>query len=74
VKYQGYDGIEQELQDYKTALSQYKNAEFREARQGFELLNKVYTSVLYRVYMDRCRDYITNPPIDFDGTFAASEK
>ena len=74
VKYQSYDGIEQEFQEYEMVLSRYKNGAFREALQGFELLNKGYTSILYRVYMGRCRDYIINPPIDFDGIYVAKVK
>jgi len=74
VKYQAHDGIEQEFHDYKIALSQYKNGAFKEALQGFELLNKVHVSVLYRIYMDRCQDYIINPPRDFDGIYVAKEK
>jgi adenylate cyclase len=77
-------GVENELSDeqrdclscYHQALSDYRQQRWQQAQQGFEhLLEKDGDSKLYRLYLERCQQFIERPPPrDWDGVFTFTTK
>ncbi|PHR55256.1 MAG: adenylate/guanylate cyclase domain-containing protein [Arcobacter sp.] len=62
-----------EIKVYEKALSSYKKGHFQEALKGFEELRSS-SSLLYTIYIQRCQDYIKNPPLHFDAVYEATQK
>lgn len=58
--------IENELQDYNKALDRYRAAEISQAYTLFHALESKYTCKLYRLYLQRCQDYLDHPERPFD--------
>lgn len=54
--------LRSELTKYEKALESYFAGDFNAALSAFEELEKIRPNRLYRVCMDRTRDYLQNPP------------
>ncbi|MCP3850588.1 MAG: hypothetical protein GY694_10175 [Gammaproteobacteria bacterium] len=61
---------------YHSAFQLYRQAEFEEARTGFEKRLKAGDNkVLCTKYINRCNNYIQNPPpMPFDGIYISTSK
>jgi len=66
--------ISDHLDEYKSALSAYQQADFQTARLLFSTLNDHTPDPLYKLYIGRCQQYLRQPPKDFDGIFNALSK
>ncbi len=68
--------IETELKQYVLGLEIYKNGSFKEAFTNFNILARDYPEKkLYKLYMDRCKFFIDNPPKKkWDGVFTHTSK
>lgn len=67
------------LKEYNRSLELFKHKEFRKALDGFKKLYdsslEEYSAKLYLIYMERCLEYIKNPPSDnWDGVITFNEK
>jgi len=64
------------LKEHHSALQLYRQANFEKARTNFEkLLNKGENKVLYTKYINRCNNYIKEPPpMPFDGIYISTSK
>ena len=67
---------EQLIDQYNASLGLYKQRKFEEARQGFlKALEIVPDDGPSKMYVDRCEEYINNPPgDDWDGVFVMKTK
>lgn len=65
---------EQEKQDYAAALEEYEQANFAKALEVFQKLNSNYPQKLYRLYLERSKHYLENPPENFNGVFSLTTK
>jgi len=65
--------LKEELNLYKKALSTYKNRDFNKAKQIFEIINKNFPKTLYKIYIERCNDFIKNPN-NFTGVYTFTTK
>ena len=66
-----------EILRYNIAVNMYKNASFEEALVIFnELENNEYKTNknIYKIYIERCKFHISNPPKDFNGVFVHTTK
>jgi adenylate cyclase len=71
------DEIQKELDMYHNALLLYYNEQFEEALEIFEELYEVDSDIskkVYELYIQRCEEYSTNPPEDFDGITTLNSK
>ncbi len=55
-----------ELHRYKTALETYRKGKIKEAYVLFESLEVEYGATLYRLYLQRCEEYLEHPEKPFD--------
>ncbi len=56
--------------DYEAALNMYFNKDFEQAHEKFENIFKQYEDKTSKVFIDRCKIYMENPPEnDWDGAF-----
>ena len=55
-----------ELHTYKTALEAYRQGKIKEAYVLFQALEKKYGYKLYRLYLQRCKEYLEHPQKPFD--------
>jgi tetratricopeptide (TPR) repeat protein len=64
------------LEQYNKALSLYKQRKFQEALEGFKkALQIVPEDGPSKLYVERCLEYIKNPPPeDWDGVFVMKTK
>jgi adenylate cyclase len=58
-----------DFSEYNHALSLYREAKFKEAKQIFESLYKKTQDYLYKLYIDRCEYFIQNNIQIFDGVW-----
>ena len=66
-----------ELKEYHKAIKLYKKAKFKEALKIFEELNRnpnKTNNKIYDIYIERCSEYIKNPPKNFNGVFVHTTK
>lgn len=63
-----------ELILYNAAFASYSQGAFQEALRDFETLEAANSQVLYRLYVDRCRHLLNDPPEHFDGIYRSKEK
>ncbi len=66
-----------ELFEYHKAIELYKNTKFKEALMIFKRLEDFKEKTnkkIYEIYIQRCENYIINPPDDFDGVFRHNSK
>jgi adenylate cyclase len=69
--------LDEELDLYHHAIELYKKSFFQEALAIFETLQvkeQKTNKAIYKIYIERCEHYITEPPIDFDGVFKHTTK
>ena len=68
---------EKELELHHKAINFYKNSKFKEALTIFEELenneNKTNQNI-YKIYITRCKEFISSPPKSFDGVYEHSSK
>ncbi len=57
---------DKELHAYKTALETYRYGKIKEAYTLFKALEKEYGCKLYRLYLQRCQEYLEDPKKPFD--------
>jgi adenylate cyclase len=63
------------LEDYNTAMDLYKQKKFAEASAYFEKCFSAQQDFTSKVYLERCKAYIENPPDeDWDGVFVMKTK
>ncbi len=55
-----------ELHTYQTALETYRQGKVKEAYALFQSLEEAYGHKLYRLYLQRCREYLEDPKKPFD--------
>jgi TolA-binding protein len=64
--------------DYSEAMRHYMAGQFAAARDGFvALLRNIPSSeksTMAPQLFNQCQEYITKPPVDFDGVFRTDEK
>ncbi|MBD3841670.1 MAG: adenylate/guanylate cyclase domain-containing protein [Campylobacterales bacterium] len=69
--------LDEELDLHHRGVDLYQNKEFKEAFDIFQNLdNRVdkTNDKIYKIYMERCKFYLANPPENFDGVFRHSTK
>ncbi len=63
-----------ELHRYETALDTYRSGRIKEAHELFQTLAKKHESKLYRIYLQRCQEYLDHPERPFDAIYTMSVK
>ena len=69
--------LREELKLYHEAIDFYKNGDFSEAFDIFRELNKWPDKSnvrIYDIYIDRCENYLADPPEDFNGVYVHTTK
>lgn len=64
--------IEEELELYSKAIKLYQEQNFKESLKIFETLDskeEKTNNCLFKIYINRCNEYIKNPPLNFDGVY-----
>lgn len=75
VIYELVTGDASHCKEFESALSKYREGDFRAAASVFAGLSERVNDSLSKVYLERCREYIlTPPPEDWDGVFTAKSK
>lgn len=60
---------------FEDGLNYYRNAEFRSAADIFSALAQEHNDGPSRLYLERCREYLENPPPEeWDGVYTAKTK
>jgi len=62
------------LVDYYKGLQLYKDGKFTDALQHFENEIKSSSDKVSELYVKRCKEYISNPPSDWNGITVLTEK
>lgn len=69
--------LEKELDLYNKAIEYYKNSNFKKAIEILKVLenneNRSNKNI-YKIYIERCNEYIKNPPLNFDGVYEHTTK
>lgn len=71
------NSLKEELDLYHKAISLYKNCDFETALELFTTLenNPLKTNTnIYKIYLQRCEEYIKTPPNNFDGVYEHTTK
>ena len=71
------DKLKEELDLYHKAIEDYKNSDFKKALNVFKILenNPEKTNKnIYKIYIERCEEFIKTPPKEFDGIFEHKTK
>ncbi len=58
-----------ELHAYSTALETYRQGKIKEAYVLFKALEEAYGCKLYRLYLQRCQEYLEHPKKPFDAIY-----
>lgn len=58
-----------ELHAYTTALETYRQGKIKEAYALFKVLEEAYGCKLYRLYLQRCQEYLEHPKKPFDAIY-----
>lgn len=69
--------LKEEIKTYHHAIKLFKNEQFNEALAIFERLennHKKSNQVIYKIYIQRCNEFIVSPPINFTGIFEHTNK
>jgi adenylate cyclase len=74
VIYEIIDFGKKEFTEYNQALELYKKAKFLEAKKIFDLLYNKEKEYIYLLYINRCEEFIKNPPKDFNGAYRFTTK
>jgi len=72
--YEVIDFGKRDFSEYNNALKLYKNAEFQKAKEIFEKLYKKENDYIYLIYIERCENFIKNPPENFKGVYKFTTK
>jgi adenylate cyclase len=72
--YEVIDFGKKEFSEYNKALKLYRKAKFKEAKEIFEKLYKQKQDYIYMLYINRCEEYIKNPPKNFTGVYRFTTK
>jgi adenylate cyclase len=67
--YEVIDFGRKEFLEYNKALQLYKISKFKEAKKIFELLYNNEKDYIYLLYVNRCEEFIKDPPKDFNGVY-----
>lgn len=69
--------LENELKEYHEAVDLYKNSNFQKALSSFITLenrdNKTNENI-YKIYIERCTEFISSPPNNFNGIYEHNTK
>ncbi|MCG3695651.1 CHASE2 domain-containing protein [Aliarcobacter butzleri] len=71
------NSLKEELDLYHKAITLYKNCDFETALELFTTLenNPLKTNTnIYKIYLQRCEEYIKTPPNNFDGVYEHTTK
>ncbi len=71
------DKLFEELHFYEKAIALYKDANFKDALALFQALQNdplKTTRKLYQIYIQRCQEFIENPPKNFNGVYKLTSK
>ena len=66
------ENLDDELSEYHMALNMYQDGLFEDAIDIFNKLDKKEDKTndkIYKIYINRCKHYLKEPPKDFDGVF-----
>ncbi len=66
------ENLDDELSRYHMALNMYQDGLFEDAIEIFNTLDKKEDKTnnkIYKIYINRCKHYLKEPPKDFDGIF-----
>jgi adenylate cyclase len=74
VIYEIIDFGKKEFTEYNQVLELYKKAKFLEAKKIFDLLYNKEKEYIYLLYINRCEEFIKNPPKDFNGAYRFTTK
>ena len=69
--------LKEELNRYHIAIELYKNSEFEKALTIFNTLEKQEHKTnknIYKIYIQRCEDFIDTPPKNFNGIYEHNSK
>jgi len=69
--------LDEELFTYHRALDMYQNGNFSDALDIFKELQEWEDKTndkIYKIYISRCKEYLQNPPKDFDGVYRHTSK
>ncbi len=69
--------LEKELEEHQKAIDLYKNSDFENALELFEKLenNEYKTNQnIYKIYIARCKEFISSPPKNFNGVYEHNTK
>lgn len=69
--------IKEELELHHKAVKLYKEKSFSEALELFKVLDSLDSEVnknIYKIYIERCEQFIKTPPKDFDGVYEHKNK
>lgn len=72
-----HESLKKELDEYHHALELYRNSNFQEALTHFENLesnDEKTNKNIYNIYIQRCKSYIKNPPMNFNGVYVHTTK
>jgi adenylate cyclase len=58
-----------ELRSYERALETYRRGETKKAYDLFQTLEEEHGSKLYRLYLQRCQEYLEHPQKPFDAIY-----
>jgi adenylate cyclase len=72
--YEVIDFGRKEFLEYNKALQLYKISKFKEAKKIFELLYNNEKDYIYLLYVNRCEEFIKDPPKDFNGVYKFTTK
>jgi len=62
------------IEKYHEALKLYRKSDFKKALWLFEKLYSGDKQKLYKLYVDRCKYFIKNPPANFEGVWTLNSK
>lgn len=69
--------LKEELINHEKAIELYKNSKFNEALELFEKLNTYKSelnSIIYEIYISRCKEFIENETISYDTIYEHKTK
>ncbi|XPV69794.1 MAG: CHASE2 domain-containing protein [Halarcobacter sp.] len=69
--------LKEELELHHKAIELYKISNFKESLKIFEELENLKDKTnknIYKIYINRCKEYISTPPKDFDGVYEHNTK
>ncbi|MGJ0298214.1 adenylate/guanylate cyclase domain-containing protein [Aliarcobacter cryaerophilus] len=71
------DDLKNELENYHKAIDFYKESKFSDALELFRKLDNLENKTnknIYKIYIQRCEEFIKTPPNNFDGVYEHTTK